>query len=233
MAQIGERGRVLVLQSSDDPLAMSVGWAGRGWPEAFVVAGGDCVEPQPDRYLRVSLSGPRTPAEVATAAAVSAPLRACTRRRGSLAARRISAVDPSFTQLREPPVTFSGEDVVTRLRGGLLVRPWYQAAPEDPREGLRVAVEDLAGGGRRVIARDCAGAEVARSATHIAIACVVEQVAEQPVFRTTLYRAGDLATLRVVPRCRRPALEAAGLICSEQVIGRDGRISESTRRVAL
>ena len=101
-AQTRDPARVLVLQSAGDPLALRVQWAGRGWREALIVASSDCVEAQPDAYMRVSLSGPRTPAEVETAAAVSASLGTCTRKPGSLAARGISAVDASFAGVRTP-----------------------------------------------------------------------------------------------------------------------------------
>ncbi len=93
--------------------------------------------------------------------------------------------------MRDTPVNFDGADIVTTIRSKLLLRPWYLAKANDPREGLRMAVEDVSGP-RRLIERDCSEAEVARNGRYIAIACAVEQVGERPLYRTSVYRARDL-----------------------------------------
>lgn len=230
--QAAPTGDLLILQSSPDPMALSMSKVGRGWPDAMIIASDDCPELRPKLYVIASRAGAAGGTEAKGKAPGDAYVRKCTVKADSLTKRGIPAVDPSFAKLGAPPVNFGGEAMVTRIQDGLLVRPWYQPDPEDPREGLRVAVEDLHSG-RRVIERDCVQPEVARSATHIAVACAFEQVAEQPVYRTTLYGAKDLAKLRVVPRCRRPQLSSKEMRCTSQAVGGDGEIGEGTHRVAL
>lgn len=96
-----------------------------------------------------------------------------------------------------------------------------------------MAVEDVAGP-RRLIERDCSQAEVARNGRYIAIACAVEQVGDAPVFCTSIYRARDLARLRVEPRCRKPQFAAEHILqCAAQRIGKHGRVIEQPRRITL
>jgi hypothetical protein len=69
---------------------------------------------------------------------------------------------------------------------------------------------------------------------HIAVACAVEQVADAPIYRTTVYRARDLTRLRVEQRCRNPRLATPGaLLCDAQAIGPNGRVSITPRRTRL
>jgi hypothetical protein len=112
-------------------------------------------------------------------------VRACAAKPRSVAALGLPAVDPSFAAMRSEPINFDGGDIVSKVRAGLLLRPYYLLAPNDPREGLRMAVEDVAGR-RRPIDRDCTDPEVARQGGRIAIACAIEQVAGQHVYRTTV-----------------------------------------------
>ena len=219
---------LLILQSSPDALALSRSTLRTAWKDATILASSDCAELRPDLFVLASRAGGPKGARPPGGSHV----RKCTIKRGSLTMRGIPAVDPSFARLREAPITFSSNDVLTSQRAGLLLRPWYSPDPEDPREGLRVAVEDLSRG-RRVIEQDCARPEVARSATDIAIACAVEQIGEQPLFRTIVYRAGDLAKVRTVPKCRRPRLDPGTVLCSGQSIGSNGQITEETRSFPL
>ncbi|MFV0623950.1 hypothetical protein ACBY01_08075 [Sphingomonas sp. ac-8] len=159
-------------------------------------------------------------------------MKRCTPKPDSLAERGIAAVDPSFATMRGTPINFDGEDVVSKMREGLLLRPYFISSPEDPREGLRTAVDDIAGK-RRPIERDCTGPEVARSRTHIAVACAIEQVADQHVYRTTVYRASDLARVKAIPRCRRPQLAAGAVRCAMQTISADGQVTTAPRTVAF
>lgn len=227
-SQVGPTtSELLILQSSTDPLALKAPTRNTRWPDLKIMASDDCPELKPGLYVLASRAGARGGAAQAKAAGTAdAYVRKCTAKPGSLAQRGIPAVDPSFAAMRGAPINFTGEDAVTRVQDGLLIRPWYQPTPEDPREGLRVAVEDLSRG-RRVIVQDCGYPEVAHAAGHIAIACAAEQIAEQPVYRTTLYRASDLTKLRDIARCRRPALRGDAVQCTRQTPGSDGQIGES------
>ena len=228
--QVPPATELLILQTSIDPLALSLSPRGRANPDARIMASGDCAELRPGLYvIAVKLAAG---AARANGKRTVGDLRKCTVKPGSLTALGMAAVDPSFVELREAPVNFFGFDMVTHVRAGLLLRPWYQASAEDQREGYRVAVEDLTRG-RRVIKRDCVRPEVARSATHIAIACAVAQAAEQPLYRTTVYRPDNLTELRVVDRCRRPQLTGTVLRCAKQTVGSNGRISETVQTLAL
>lgn len=218
----------LIVQSAADPMALVGAAAARRVPGARVIAGSDCAEFTRGIYVLALPAGPAPPRNRPP----GAYLKRCTPRPNTVAALGLPAVDPSFAAMRAEPVNVDGIDLVSRIDRGLLVRPWFSPAPNDPREGLRVAVEDVGRASRRVIERDCTGALVARDAQHIAVACVVEQVADAPIYRTTVYRARDLTRLRVEQRCRNPRLIASGtLSCDAQAIGPDGRVTVTARRV--
>jgi hypothetical protein len=222
----------LIVQSAADPLALVGVRAARRAPGARVMAGADCAQFRPGLFVLAVAADRRT----VRARPAGAYVKHCTPRPGRPAAFGIAAVDASFAAMASAPVNFDGTDIVSVVRSGLLVRPWYVAVPDDPREGLRVAVDELASGRgpRRTIVRDCTGAEVARDANHIAVACVVEQVVDSAVYRTTVYRARDLVPIGTIPRCRRPRLVvAAALLCDAQAVEANGRIVVTVRRVPL
>jgi len=220
----------LIVQSAADPLALVGAAAARRAPGARVIAGSDCAEFTRGIYVLALPADRASPRNRPP----GAYLKRCTPRPNTIAALGLAAVDPSFAAMRDPPVNADGADLVSRIEHGLLVRPWFSPAPNDPREGLRVAVEDLGTASRRVIERDCRGAQVARDAQHIAVACAVEQVADAPIYRTSVYRARDLTRLRVEQRCRNPRLGPPGtLLCDAQMIGPDGRVSTMPRRTRL
>ncbi|RZL27807.1 MAG: hypothetical protein EOP64_06335 [Sphingomonas sp.] len=209
----------LVLQSATDPLALVGADVARRSPGAWVMASSDCPEMRPGLYVLVR-----------TIAADPSPVRSggaytkrCTPRADSLTARNLPAVDGSFAAMRAAPINFSGIDIVSSVKSGLLIRPWYVAARDDPREGLRVAVDDVMGP-RRPIERDCTAPEVARTRTNIAIACAIEQVREQYVYRTTVYRISDLAPIRTIPRCRQPRLAPNMVRCASQSVSANGEV---------
>ena len=224
MAQ-GRGDEWLILQSTSDPLALVGAAAAKRAPGAHVIATDDCPGMKAGLFILATRPGAARPA--------GAYVRRCTPRPQSVAALGLPAVDPSFAAMRNPPVNFDGGDIVTRQRAGLLLRPYYVADPNDPREGLRIAVDDVAGR-RRSIERDCTDPEVARNADRIAIACVIEEVAGQPVYRTTVYRARDLARVQAVPRCRNPRfLTGAVMRCDAQRIAPDGTVTTAPRDVRL
>lgn len=214
----------LILQSTADPLALIGSAAAARSPGARVMASSDCREMRPGLY--VLATRPRG------AKLAGAYVKRCTPKPDSLAARGIPAVDPSFAAMTGTPISFDGSDIVSSIRSGLLLRPYFTPAPQDPREGLRTGVDDVAGA-RRPIERDCTAPEVARSRTHIAIACAIEQVADQYIYRTVLYRAGDLARIKVIPRCRKPQLTAGAFRCAMQTISPDGQVTTAPRTIAL
>jgi hypothetical protein len=215
----------LILQSAADPLVLVGAATAKRAPGARVMASSDCREMRPGLYvLAMRPSGGAQPA--------GAYVKRCTPKPDSLAARGIATVDPSFAAMRGTPINFDGSDIVSTVRAGSLLRPYYTLSPEDPRGGLRTAVDDVAGK-RRSIERDCTGPEVARSRTHIAIACAIEQVAEQYVYRTVVYRASDLARVKAIPRCRKPQLTGGSVQCAMQTISADGQVATAPRTVAL
>ncbi len=168
----------LILQAAADPLALVGAAAAKRAPGARVIATGDCRGMKPGLYLLAMRPG-------GAARPAGSYVRACAAKPRSVAALGLPAVDPSFAAMRSEPINFDGGDIVSKVRAGLLLRPYYLLAPNDPREGLRMAVEDVAGR-RRPIDRDCTDPEVARQGGRIAIACAIEQVAGQHVYRTTV-----------------------------------------------
>ncbi|MFD1035362.1 hypothetical protein ACFQ15_11925 [Sphingomonas hankookensis] len=222
---LGNGGEWLILQSASDPLALVGAAAAKRAPGAHVIATDDCPGIKAGLYVLATRPGAARPA--------GAYVRRCTPRPHSVAALGLPVVDPSFATMRNPPVNFDGSDIVTRQRAGLLLRPYYVAAPNDPREGLRMAVDDVAGR-RRPIERDCTDPEVARQGDRIAIACAVEQAAGQYIYRTTVYRARDLARMQAVPRCRNPRfVDSALMRCDAQRIAPDGTVTIAPRDVWL
>jgi len=219
-----------IVQSARDPLALVGAAAARRAPGAQVLSGSDCVEFSPGIYV---LAWPGNTRPGTGRSVRGSYVKHCTAKPGSVAALGLPSVDPSFATMRGSPINFDGSDIVTTIRSRLLLRPWYAPVANDPREGLRIAVEDVAGQ-RRLIERDCNQAEVARSSRYIAIACAVEQVGEVPLYRMSVYRAQDLARIRVEQRCRKPQFAADRVLaCAAQRVGPNGRITEQPRRIAL
>ncbi len=215
----------LILQTAADPLALVGAAAARRAPGARVIATDDCAGMRGGLFILVTRPGKGSrPA--------GAYVRRCVTQPHTATGRGIAAVDPSFAALRTTPVNFGGEDIVSYIRANLLVRPYYAPAPNDPREGLRVAVEDMLDGRRRPIVADCPGAEVMRGPNHIAIACADEQVAGQPIYRTTVYRADTLARLATVAKCRDPMFWRDDLLqCQAQTIAANGMVRLAPRTV--
>lgn len=208
----------LILQTAADPLALVGAAAAKRAPGARVIATGECDGMRPGLFILVVKpgKGPR-PAD--------AYVRRCIAQPYSATGRGIPSVDPSFAAMRVRPVNFDGRDIVSFVRSNLLIRPYFVDRPNDPREGLRVAVEDMIDGRRRPIERDCNAPEATRGIDHIAIACASEQIACQPVYRAILYRAGDLARVREIPRCRDPQFFQAGLLrCWKQTVSPAGKV---------
>jgi hypothetical protein len=214
LAQAGPVLDLVVLQTSANPLAVARSSVAGRVTSARVIRSDDCLDMKPGLFVLAARAGGTVPA------VAGAYRRRCQARPDSLAARGISAVDPSFAALREDPASFEPGDAVSSIKSGLLLRPWLTNAPDDPREGLRTAVEDLSGGTRRVLARDCTAPEVARGGGHVAVACAISQAAEVPIYRTDVFRAGSATPVRQVARCRRPRLAAGTLTCAGQ--GPDG-----------
>lgn len=214
-----------IVQSARDPLALVGAAAARRAPGTQVMSGSDCVEFRPGIYVLARPGNARP--------AAGRYVKRCTAKAGSVTALGLPAVDRSFAAMRDSPINFDGSDIVTTIRSRLLLRPWYAPSANDPRGGLRMAVEDVAGP-RRLIERDCNQAEVARNGRYIAIACAVEQVGEASLYRMSVYRARDLTRVRVEQRCRSPQFAATGVLaCAAQRIGPNGRIAEQPRRITL
>lgn len=208
----------LILQTAADPLALVGAAAAKRAPGAQVIATAECDGMRPGLFILVVKpgKGPR-PAD--------AYVRRCIAQPYSATGRGIASIDPSFAAMRARPVNVDGKDIVSFVRSNLLIRPYFVDRANDPREGLRVAVEDMIDGRRRPIERDCNAPEVARGIDHIAIACAVEQIAGQPVYRTVIYRAGDLARVREIPRCRDPQFFQVGLLrCWRQMASPAGNV---------
>lgn len=218
-----------IIQSARDPLALVGAAAARRAPGAQVMSGSDCVEFRPGVYV-LARPGQARPSGVPVPGSY---VKRCTPKAGSVAALGLSAVDPSFARMRDRPVNLDGSDIVSTVRSRLLLRPWYVPDANDPREGLRMAVEDVAGP-RRVIERDCNQAEVARNGGYIAIACAVEQVGEAALYRMSVYRASDLTRIRTEQRCRRPQFAAGRVLaCAAQIVRSNGQIIEQPRRITF
>jgi hypothetical protein len=150
-AQAAPAATWLIVQSAADPLALVGAAAARRAPGARVIAGSDCAEFTRGIYV-LALPADRASQRKGPPGAY---FKRCTPRPNTVAALGLPAVDPSFAAMREPPVNADGADLVSRIEHGLLVRPWFSPVPNDLREGLRVAVEDVGGASRRVIERDC------------------------------------------------------------------------------
>ncbi|KQM84994.1 hypothetical protein ASE67_15020 [Sphingomonas sp. Leaf23] len=215
----------LILQTAADPLALVGVAAARRAPGARVIATEECDGMRPGLFILVVKPGraPRSPGSY---------VRRCIAQPYSATGRGIASVDPSFAAMRARPVNIDGGDIVSFIRSNLLVRPYFLDLPNDPREGLRVAVEDMADGRRRPIERDCTAPEVTRGVDHIAIACAVEQIAGQPVYRTVIYRARDLSRVRDIPRCRDPQFFQVDLLrCWTQTVSPAGKVVLTPRYV--
>ncbi|BCI70851.1 hypothetical protein SUS17_2480 [Sphingomonas sp. S17] len=131
----------MIVQTARDPLALVGVAAARRAPGARVLSAADCAEFRPGFYV-LGWPGRARPAGKPMAGSYT---KHCTPKPGSVAALGLPAVDPSFAAMRDTPINFGGSDIVTTIQSRLLLRPWYTPAANDPREGLRMAVEDVAG----------------------------------------------------------------------------------------
>lgn len=229
---------VVVLASSADPLALMRQVRSRRLAElpGFRTSrSDDCAGLRPGLYVAAVTGGPEALSAL-RARAPDAYVRSCPLSPRSLSALGVSAIDRSFVGVMESPINWSGADAVAKIMSGLLVRPRFVAAANDPREGLRTSVETLpTGGGRgRVIKADCAYPELASSARYVAAACAVETVADAPIYATTVYDAKSLKPVRELRRCRKPTFTATGrLRCVQQAVGSSGNVKESVAEHAL
>jgi hypothetical protein len=235
-------GDLVILASAEDALALIDQLRIRRLTDMrgmLTIRSEECARLRPGLYVAAKPAAVGAAATTLATARKRSPdayLRKCIFAPGGLAARRIPIVDPSFAQMSARPVNWSPDDVVTRVESGLLLRPWFDPVSDDPREGLRLAVELVPGNGspRRVVEKDCPGAEVAVGKQYLAVACANEQVLEQLVYRTVLYRVETLFRARVIERCRRPSFSASGQArCLKQTIGSNGTISEKLIEVPL
>lgn len=237
----------IVMASAGDPVALVALAQRKGLfalPGISTLRSDDCEEMKPGLFV-VALSVAQAASSAgkqlqdARRLVADAYPRRCTPRPGTLAERLLPAVDPSFGRLSSRPVNWKPSDAVARVEAGVLIRPWFAPGlPNDPREGLRMAVEFLpekTGSTTTVVERDCSWPEVARSDTHLAVACVIEQIAEQPIYRTRFLRIGAiLDEVEAVDHCRAPSFPEPGKAqCRFQEVGEDGTVTERVKEVAL
>lgn len=204
-----------------------------------VMASSDCANLRPGLMLVVARAEALSLAQ-ARSVVLDAYARPCLSQGPSLSHWGIDAVDPSLAQMRAEPINWSPNDALTRIVGTLdggptvLLRPYYADERDDPREGLRTAVDLLAANqstAQRLLA-DCSFPTLSIDGRLLAVACATEQVADQLVYETqVLELAAKPLTLTVVPRCATPKLTAStrSLSCLKQSIGPTGQIT--TRRL--
>lgn len=130
----------MIVQTARDPLALVGVAAARRAPGARVLSAADCAEFRPGFYV-LGWPGRARPAGKPMAGSYT---KHCTPKPGSVAALGLPAVDPSFAAMRDTPINFGGR-ISSRRSSHDCCCAWYTPAANDPREGLRMAVEDVAG----------------------------------------------------------------------------------------
>ena len=147
-------------------------------------------------------------------------------------------IDQSFSALTVPPVNWGGGQMLARIVGpndghaAVLLNPYFNNIENDPNEGLRYAIRLLRPNRLGVdLVRDCIDAQVSSNRSYVAVACATEQVVEQPIFQTRVFKIGTEALVATFDRCAAPKLIASSrkLVCAEQSISSQGQVLESSK----
>jgi hypothetical protein len=216
-----------------------------GLPEATVVASDDCANQPGGQFLAVA--GPvlksRSAAENALAkakpAAQQAAIAECQAKPDSRIAAGLPTIDPSILKLPESVVNWEDKDKISELvrlssSSQLWLRRWYDPAPDDPREGMRVAVAYLGADATqpKEVTADCMRPLYASQNNLLALSCVRGPAGNQLLHYTQLIDVASGAVLATAERCRTPRFTGPNEVtCQSESVDAEGNLTLQPRKL--
>lgn len=149
-------------------------------------------------------------------------------------------LDPSFDALHIQPVNWDLDDAISRvesLGSGMVVSivPYYEADPEDIREGFRtrVLLGRPAPGQQLSLSDDCIDPEPAANRDYLALSCVTESAADHLLHRTQVFNLDDGQTVTAYDRCREPRFHGGVLTCMSETVDAEGDLFLEERQHSI
>jgi len=202
----------------------------------------DCRNLRSDLFLVVAgVLGDRQSAVAATDSwrtkgVNDAYVRACDIVEHSRLAFGLPLLDPSFGSLHTRPVNWDLDDAMSRVEslddgGVVLIAPYYEADPEDIREGLKIKVllHQPAPEQPFSLSADCIDPEFAANRNYLALSCVTESAADQLLHRIQVFNLDDEQVVAVHDKCRKPRFRSGVLVCMGETVDAEGKLSLKER----
>jgi len=147
-------------------------------------------------------------------------------------------LDPSFDTLHTQPVNWDvDDDAISRVESlgdgrVVLIVPYYEADPEDIREGLRtkVLLHRPASSRAFPLSADCIDPELAVGRNYLALSCVTESAADYLLHRTQVFNLNDEQAVAAYDRCRKPRFHGGVLVCMGETVDAEGKLSLQERQ---
>jgi hypothetical protein len=206
----------------------------------MVIASDACANLKPGLFLvagasaKISLTAMR-------AHVTDAYARPCAARAGAVNRLGEADVDISFADVAEAPVNWGSAEAVARVVGGgarlpaVVLRPFYKVGDTGPTEGMNQAVQLRTTTGSQPLIDNCPFANADVKGDVLAVACSTEQIAEQAMFTTRVFRLSTAEEMMTLSRCAKPVLAAVPkkLTCQMQSVSKDGVVTTAAKIITL
>ena len=216
------------------------------WPNATVVASGDCDSLRLGLYLAVAQIVPnRAEADAALVKLKSdvpdAYLRECHPKVNSTLAAGVPLVDPSIAKVPVDSVNWSDKDRISSVqklsgKSYLWIRRWYSPVAEDPLEGRREAVLyfDEKPENAKELQAGCTNAQAIERGELLALTCAREAAGDNLLHETILFDIISGKSLKSISHCREPAFASpVELTCKAESVNAQGELKLQAKRVPI
>jgi len=216
---------------------------GTKWPQATIIASGDCDGFTRGLYLVAVVAQTRKEALDASLKLKSentdAYVRECRPRSDSRVALGVPLVDSSIEKVPKDAVNWTDRDrisTVVRLTGGghLWFRRWYKPDREDPREGRRDSILFFTAQPDSAVQleSDCTDPSFAQRDEWLVLSCAREVAADNLFHETKVYELDSGKAIFSTERCRNPEfISSTGLACQAEQVNKDGNLRLSAKQV--
>lgn len=165
--------------------------------------------------------------------------RACVPTKESTFSLGISAIDVSFSSVKQTPINWTSTDATAKRLSGMtakqiaVLQPRYVQNDNDPREGLIESVVVI--GLRKALIENCPSAQFDQAGELVVLACATQQIAGQAVFEARVYSLPDSKLLLTTQRCSKPVIvnDGARLKCQIQKASSSGVVLVSEQTVPI
>lgn len=216
------------------------------WPRVQIVASSDCSNLRSRLYLVVVEMSDDRDSATSTVRKLKSKIpdaypRECRVKPQSRLALGVPLVDPSIEKVPRDVVNWTEQDRLSQVipvsnQGYLWVRRTYVAPSYDPREGRRVSVLFFSRNpsDARLLEADCTDFSHAALQSRIAIACARETAADTFFHTVDVFDASSGRKISSTSRCRKPVfISNTELVCEEEHVGPDGRLTLRRKRVQV